>query len=199
MCKEGEVSGRKSEALRPVLHWVWQFFCNLLWPLPWKDGVPCVNDKKMWYRKGFQFVVFWWWRRPYRERLVWELFLKSSSFSSFVMRQGTHRKLVLPIWICNLNVCPTLPYQCCSRSTREFLQHSRAVTLASPSTVPWMQVRKRPLLVSVYTQNHTAQLTHSKYKDSTANLKSVAQNSCWKDLWPQAVNDVQDSPTSRTK
>lgn len=31
------------------------------------------------------------------------------------------------------------------------------------------------------------------------NLKSVAWNSCWKDLWPQAFNDVQDSPTSGTK
>jgi len=40
----------------------------------------------------------------------------------------------------------------------ELSQHLRAITLATPSAVSWMQVIWRPFLASVDAGNHTAQL-----------------------------------------
>jgi len=53
--------------------------------------------------------------------------------------------------------------------------------------------------VSGYSKSYSIADCKINIKDSMDNLKSVAWNSCWKDLWPQAFNDVQDSPTSGTK
>jgi len=53
--------------------------------------------------------------------------------------------------------------------------------------------------VSGYSKSYGTADCIVNIKDSMDNLKSVAQNRCWKDLWPQAFTDVRDSLTSRTK
>jgi len=78
----------------------------------------------------------------------------------------------------------------------ELSQHLRAITLATPSAVSWMQVIWRPYVsISWCWKSYSTVEWIAHINESLDELKSVTH--CWKKLWPEAVSDFEDFTTSR--
>jgi hypothetical protein len=71
----------------------------------------------------------------------------------------------------------------------ESSQQLRSITISTPFTMFWMEVR-RTLLVSVYAINHMAYMTVVNIRESVDRLKFRGLNDFWNKLLPEGINDV---------